>query len=503
MSSVSEQEEDFASMFEASVKARQFTRGQTIEGTIVGFGPKVAFVNVGGKGEAEIDLAELKDADGDVEVSIGDRIQAMVVSTGGGIVLSRKGVRNAATQRELEDAFRAGVAVEGKVEKVVKGGYEVRIARERAFCPLSQIDIARTMDPAAHEGKTYAFRVIEYKNGGKDVVLSRRKHLEDEQRASAAEVRKSVVVDAVLSGRVASVLDFGAFIDLGGGIQGLLHVSEMSWSRSTTPSEIVAPGDQITVKVLRVDDATQKISLGLKQLLDDPWSTVTSRFTVGDAIKGRVTRVAEFGAFVELEAGIEGLAHVSTFAPGRAGEWKASVPAGMTGTFEILSVDTAQKRIGIALVDEHSAFAASASALRAPADGSPLQRDTSSSAAAGATAAKAALAPGTIVTGKIERHEKFGVLVFLSPGRTGLMPFAETGLERDADVRKAFPVGSDVEVVVLEADPAGRRIRVSKKAVAEQREKAEVRAYTERPDAAPETSMGSIADKLRGALGKR
>src|SRR6185503_13224162 len=137
---------------------------------------------VGGKGEAEIDLAELKDADGDVEVSVGDRIQAIVVSTSGGIVLSRKGVRNAATQRELEDAYRAGIAVEGKVDKAVKGGYEVRIARERAFCPLSQIDIARTADPAAHEGKTYAFRIIEYKDGGQTLVVSRRKQLEEEQQ---------------------------------------------------------------------------------------------------------------------------------------------------------------------------------------------------------------------------------------------------------------------------------------------------------------------------------
>src|SRR5687767_196147 len=203
-------------MFEASVKARQFHRGQTIEGTIVAFGPKVAFINIGGKGEAEIDLAELKDAEGDVEVSVGDRLQAMVVSTSGGIVLSRKGVRNAATQRELEDAFRAGLAVEGKVEKAVKGGYEVRIARERAFCPLSQIDISRTTDPAAHEGKLYTFRVIEYMNGGKDVVLSRRKQLEEEQRAGAEALRKTIVPGAVIQGRVASVLDFGAFVDLGG-----------------------------------------------------------------------------------------------------------------------------------------------------------------------------------------------------------------------------------------------------------------------------------------------
>jgi small subunit ribosomal protein S1 len=273
------------------------------------------------------------------------------------------------------------------------------------------------------------------------------------------------------------VLDFGAFVDLGGGIQGLLHVSEMSWTHVTNPNEIVAPGDSITVKVLRVDDATQKISLGLKQLLDDPWSSVASSYEVGQVRTGRITRVAEFGAFVELEPGIEGLAHASTFAPtGRAGGWAKSVAAGMTGAFEIMSIDPAQKRIGVALVEEGS------------------------SRAAGATSPQGAIAAGTIVTGKVERHEKFGVFVFLSPGRTGLMPSAETGLDRDADMAKAFPVGSDVEVVVLEADPAGRRIRVSRKAVAEQREQAELREYAARQDTAPADSLGSMADKLRGAL---
>jgi small subunit ribosomal protein S1 len=474
---VSEQEEDFAALFEASVKARQFDRGQTIEGTIVAIGPEVAFVNVGGKAEAEIDLAELKNANGDVEVSVGDRIQAMVVSTSGGLVLTRRGVRNAATQRELEDAFRAGLAVEGKVEKAVKGGYEVRLARERAFCPLSQVDIVRTADPAVHEGQVYAFRIIEYKDGGKNVVVSRRKHLEEQQRVSAVEVRKTIVPGTVLTGRVASVPAFGAFVDLGGGIQGLLHVSDMSWSRVTNPGEIVAPGDQITVKVLRVDEATQKIALGLKQLLDDPWTTVATTYEVGQVRTGRVTRVADFGAFVELEPGIEGLAHASTFAPtGHTGGWAESVAVGSTGAFEILSIDAAQKRIGIALVDEGS------------------------SRAAGATAPQGAFVSGAIVTGKVERHEKFGVFVFLSPGRTGLMPLAETGVDRDVDLRKAFPIGSDVEVVVLEADPLGRRIRLSRKAVAEQRERAELREYAARPDAAPTASLGSLADNLRNAL---
>jgi small subunit ribosomal protein S1 len=356
-------QEDFAAMFEASVKARRFERGQTIEGIIVGFGPKVAFVDVGGKGEAEIDIEELKDADGDVEVSIGDRLTAVVVATSGGILLSRRGVRNAATQRELEDAYRAGLAVEGKVEKAVKGGYEVRVARERAFCPLSQIDVARTADPAVHEGQHYTFRIIEYKNGGRDVVLSRRRHLEEEQRASADAIRKSLVPGAVVRGRVASVLDFGAFVDLGAGIQGLLHVSEMSWSRNTTPGAIVAVGDQITVKVLRVDEATGKISLGLKQLQDDPWATVPARYEVGQVRSGRVTRVVEFGAFVELEPGVEALAHASSFPPApRPGGWAKSIAVGLTGAFEILTIDPAQKRIGIALVEEGSSRAAAATA---------------------------------------------------------------------------------------------------------------------------------------------
>jgi small subunit ribosomal protein S1 len=384
---VSEQEEDFAAMFEASEKARQFKRGQQIEGVVVAIGPKVAFVDIGGKGEAEIDVAELKDADGDIDVSVGDRINAIVISTSGGITLSRKGVRNAATQRELEDAFRSGLAVEGKVIEANKGGFEVRIARERAFCPLSQIDIVRTDDANVHVGKTYAFRVIEYKNGGKDVVLSRRKLLEDEQRANAAEARKAIVPGATITGRVASVVDFGAFIDLGGGVQGLLHVSEMGWSRVTNPNEIVAPGDQITVKVLRVDEATQKISLGLRQLQDDPWSSVSAKYQAGQVYRGRISRIADFGVFVELD-----------------------------------------------------------------------------------------------------------------PEFTGLVPASETGVDRNMDLRKAFQVGTMLDVVVLEVDAASRRIRLSKTAVAEQQEQAEVRDYAARSDVAPGPSVGALAEKLRGAL---
>jgi small subunit ribosomal protein S1 len=384
------EDEDFATMFEQSVQARRIEKGRTIEGTVVAIGEASALVDVGGKSEAEIDVAELKDDEGDLEVAVGDRIQAMVVSTAGGLKLSRKLAMGAASAGQLEDAFRAGLPVEGKVEREVKGGYEVRIARQRAFCPISQIDIVRNTDPSPHIGRVYRFHITEYKEGGRNLVVSRRVLLEREQQANAAEARKSIVEGAVISGRVASVRDFGAFVELGGGIQGLLHVSEMAWARVADPSQVAKPGDDITVKVLRVDAEKQKISLGLKQLLGDPWSTAADTYQAGQLHTGRVTRVADFGVFVELEPGVE-----------------------------------------------------------------------------------------------------------------GLIPASESGVGRDGDLKKAFSVGSQVQMVVLEVDAGARRMRLSVTAVQKMRETDEVREYTERGDAKPAEGFGSMADKLRDALKPR
>jgi small subunit ribosomal protein S1 len=340
-------------------RGQRASRTQTIQGTIVAIGPEVAFVDVGGKGEATIDVDELKDADGQLEVAVGERIEAVVVSTAGGLTLSRKLARGAATARQLEEAFHTGLPVEGKVERTVKGGYEVRLAGMRAFCPFSHIDIARGTDPSAHVGKVYTFRITEYKEHGRNLVVSRRALLEHEQRAQADEVRRSIVPGATLAGRVASVRDFGAFVDLGGGVQGLLHVSEMAWSRVVNPSEVLQPGQQITVKVLSVDEAKDKISLGLKQLTDDPWARVRTTYEVGQTLKGRVTRVAEFGAFVELEPGVEALAHASTFAPtGRPQDWKADVRPGTSVRLTILTIDVEKKRVGVAVVPDDANDAA-------------------------------------------------------------------------------------------------------------------------------------------------
>jgi small subunit ribosomal protein S1 len=206
----------------------------------------------------------------------------------------------------------------------------------------------------------------------------------------------------------------------------------------------------------------------------DPWSTAAERYKVGQALTGKATRVAEFGVFVELEPGIEALAHLSTFAPtGKKDGWKAAVQPGAAVAVEILTVDLERKRIGVAVLEEGSARGAGAGA-------------------------RVEIVPGARLTGQVDRHENYGVFVFLAPGRTGLIHLSETGVERQSDFRKAFPVGTDIEVIVLEM--AGRRIQLSRKAVLESKEKSEVREYAEHQDQAQAEGFGSLADKLRKAI---
>jgi len=246
----------------------------------------------------------------------------------------------------------------------------------------------------------------------------------------------------------------------------------------TDPTSVVEPGDEITVKVLRVDEEQGRISLGLKQLQADPWTSVVTDYRVGQVLSGRVTRVADFGAFVELAPGIEALAHVSTFPPtGRTDGWKSSVSPGNEVVAEILSIDSERKRMGIAIAEEGSAQATRA-------------KDRE-------------IAPGARLVGKVKDHESYGVFVFLDAGNTGLIPLEETGVDKGDDLRKAFPVSSDVEVIVLEVDPSNRRIRLSAKAVKEATEKGEARDFAERQQAEKSESFGSLASSLRAAMERR
>ncbi len=464
------EEEDFAALLAETLKPTLFKVGQTVQGAIVLIGRDVVFVDIGGKGEATMDLTELQDETGQLTVEVGTTIEAVVVSTSGGVTLSHKLARSAASRRQLEDAYRAQLPVEGRVEKANKGGYEIRVGGQRAFCPISQIDTGFTSDPEVHVGKVYTFQIIEYKEDGKDLVISRRALIEEEERKKEGEVRSTIVPGADLPGRIASVQPYGAFVDLGGGIQGLLHVSEMGWSRVSDPTAVVQAGDSVTVRVLGVDDDKGKISLGMKQLQSDPWDAVGRSYASGQRLPGTVTRILEFGAFIELQPGIEALAHLSTFPPsGKRDGWKDAVTVGATVAVEILAVDFEKRRIGVAVIEKDSAPALSIEA-------------------------------GARLTGIVERHERYGVFVFLGPGSTGLLPNEETDTAYGTDLKQLFPLGSEIEVVVLEVDPENHRIRLSRKAIREAAEKDDARAYSKQQDKGQESSFGSMADKLREAL---
>lgn len=344
-------EEDFAALFAASEQTKHFKPGQTVRGTIVAIAADVALVNVGAKGEASIAIEELQDDDGRTDAKVGDRIEATIISTTGGITLSRRLQRGAASRQQLEQAFRSGLPVEGKVDSQVKGGYSVTIAKLRAFCPASQIDVIRDTDPASHLGRVYAFRVIEFREDGRKFVVSRRALLEEEQKARAEDVRRSLAVGAVITGRVVSVREFGAFVDLGGGVQGLLHISEMGWSRVADPSLVAKPGDEITVKILRIEEKNgeQKIALGLKQLSDDPWSHAAERYPIGTTVNGRVTRIADFGAFVELEPGVIGLLPMSETGLSRDAVARKSFQVGAQIGVAVVEIDPGGRRIRLSL----------------------------------------------------------------------------------------------------------------------------------------------------------
>ncbi|MEE2790945.1 MAG: S1 RNA-binding domain-containing protein [Acidobacteriota bacterium] len=464
------EEEDFAALLASSLEPAVFETGQMVQGVVVLIGKDVVFVDVGGKGEATMDRTELQNEEGQLTVEVGATIEAVVVSTADGVTLSHKLARGAATQRKLEEAYRAQLPVEGRVEKANKGGYEVEVGGQRAFCPISQIDTRFTSDPEEHIGQLYTFRILEYNEESKNIVISRRALLIEEEREQEAEVRKTIVPGADLPGRIASVQPYGAFVDLGGGIQGLLHVSEMGWSRVSDPTIVVQPGDCVTVRVLGIDDEKGKISLGMKQLQTDPWDAAGRSYASGHRQTGTVTRVLDFGAFIELRPGIEALAHVSTFPPSKKRDgWKDAVTVGATVSVEILNVDLEKKRIGVAVIEKDLARVQTVEA-------------------------------GVRLTGTVERHERYGVFIFLSPGHTGLLPSEETDTPYGTDLKRLFPVGTDIEVIVLDVEPDGRRIRLSRKAIREVEENNDARAYSKRQSKGQEATFGSIADKLRAAF---
>jgi small subunit ribosomal protein S1 len=441
--------EDFATLFAREAARPVLEVGQIVKGRVIQITAESVFVDVGSKGEAWIERAELTDADGRLKVAVGDEVEATVVSAGDEVRLSHKLRQGAQARQALAMAAQTGIPVEGKVAAVIKGGYEVTVGGLRGFCPFSQMDVRRVESGEEYVGRVLEFRVTTFSDNGRNLVLSRRRILEERAAEAAEETRKKILPGAVLTGTVASLADFGAFVDLGG-VQGLVPLSELSHSRASRPADLLRVGDAVTVKVLRIDQEKGRVSLSLKALEGDPWGAVAGRLRERQIVRGRAARSTEFGLFVELLPGVDGLLHVTEIPRSRQGAMREAAAAGAEIAVMIVSIDPEKRRVALAL---------------APEGAEPGQQMESR------------VEVGAVLTGTVERHEPFGIFVRLGPGQTGLVPSAELTMSRGADPRRVFPTGSEIKVLVLAIEEGGRRIRLSHAQALAREEQAETQAY--------------------------
>src|SRR3989442_8637347 len=422
-------DEDFATLFAREAARSVLEIGQIVKGRVIQIAAESIFVDVGGKGEAWIERAELTDDEGRLRVAVGDEVEATVVSTGDEVRLSHKLRQGAQARQALAVAADTGLPVEGKVAAVIKGGYEVTGGGLRAFCPFSQMDLRRVEAPDPLVGRVLEFRISRYEEQGRNIVLTRPALLEEHAAKAAEETRKKIVAGALLPGTVASLASFGAFVDLGG-VQGLVPLSEVSHSRVGRLADRLHVGQSVTVKVLKVDDAKGKITLSLKALEGDPWAPVPGQLRERQIVSGRVARMTDFGVFVELLPGVDGLLHLTEIPRARHGALRQAAETGAELIVLTSSIDFDKRRIGLALAPEGAM------------PGEQLE---------------SRIAVGAVVTGTVERIEPFGVFLRIGPGQVGLIPNAEMGTPRNADHRKTFPPGTEVKVAVLSIEEGGKR----------------------------------------------
>lgn len=468
------EEEDFGKLLEESERAEKISvvRDRKVQGIVVSVGEEWVFVDVGAKSEASVARVELEDEQGQVNVKPGDTIEAYVVkSTGEEILLSMK-MTSAASQEALLDAYKSGVPVEGRVESERKGGFTVRALGKEAFCPYSQIDSQRVTNPEDYIGNRYSFRVIEYKEGGRNIVLSRRVILEEERAVELARLKENLKEGQRLEGVVTKVAPFGVFVEIGGA-EGLIPMAELSWARVESASDIFKPGDKVEVETLNIDWERERITLSAKAATENPWDTAGQDFSVEKTYEGLVKKLMDFGAFVELTPGVEGLIHISNMTAGRRINHPREVlQDGEKVRVKIISVDQEARRIGLELVSSESN----------PEEEAPD------------------LKVGDKVQGEVEAIKEYGVFVALPGRKTGLLHVSEIEGNMGRDLRKNFNVGGAIDVEILNIDPESQKISLSRRSMREKSEADMVKDYVDSDSEGK--SMGTLGDILKDKLGK-
>ena len=432
--------ESFAELFEQSLTGTEMRPGAIVLGTVIDITSESVIVNAGLKSEGVIDRIQFIGNDGELEVNVGDQVEVALdaVEDGWGTTrLSREKAKRHQAWQFLEKAFDDEETVTGMINGKVKGGFTVELGNIRAFLPGSLVDVRPVRDTSYLEGKDLEFKVIKLDRRRNNVVVSRRAVVEKEYSEEREKLLETLQEGQEVKGIVKNLTDYGAFVDLGG-IDGLLHITDMAWRRVKHPSEVVEIGDEIMVKVLKFDRERQRVSLGLKQMGDDPWVNIARRYPEGTRVWGKVTNIADYGCFVEIEEGVEGLVHVSEM------DWTNKnihptkvVQMGDEVEVMVLDIDEERRRISLGMKQ--------------------CQPNPWDEFATGHN-------KGDHVTGKIKSITDFGIFIGLDGGIDGLVHLSDISWdETGEDAIRRFKKGDEIESVVLSVDPERERISLGVK----------------------------------------
>src|SRR5215471_6505757 len=432
-------EEDFAALLAESFGQDTVKEGEILRGTVIAVGKDYAIVDVGYKSEGQVSLEEFRQADGSIGVKPGDVVDVLLESRendAGMCVLSKEKADRFKVWDEISAACERDELIEGVITARVKGGLSVTIrGGVKAFLPGSQVDLRPVRNLDAFLNQSFKFKVIKFNKKRGNIVLSRRVLLEKERAELKEQTLEKLKEGQIVEGIVKNLTEYGAFIDLGG-IDGLLHITDMSWGRVTHPSELFQVGDHVRVKVLKFNADTERVSLGLKQISEDPWTHAQTKYPPGTVVRGKVVSLKDYGAFIELEEGIEGLVHISEMSWTRRVKHPSKVVAvGDTVEAVVLDIDPRQNRISLGMKQlEPNPFAS----------------------------LKEKYPPGTVVKGVVRNIADFGIFVEIEEGIDGLVHVSDLSwTQRVKHPSELYQKGDEVEAVVLNIDFDGEKPKVS------------------------------------------
>ena len=436
--------ENFAQLFEESLQELETRPGSIVKGTVVSIDKDIVLVDAGLKSESAIPADQFKNAEGELEIAVGDSVDVALDAVEDGFgetILSREKAKRHEAWVELEKAYEDKVTIKGVINGKVKGGFTVEVNSVRAFLPGSLVDVRPVRDTTHLEGKELEFKVIKLDAKRNNVVVSRRAVIEAESSAERETLLANLEEGHEIKGIVKNLTDYGAFVDLGG-VDGLLHITDMAWKRVKHPSEIVNVGDEINVKVLKFDKEKQRVSLGMKQMGNDPWQEIAQRYPEGTKITGQVTNLTDYGCFVEIEDGVEGLVHVSEM------DWTNKnihpskvVNLGDSVEVMVLEIDEERRRISLGLKQ----------CIDNPWETFAKSHEK-----------------GDKVSGKIKSITDFGIFIGLDGGIDGLVHLSDISWNKSGeDAVRDYKKGDEISAVVLQVDPERERISLGVKQIEE------------------------------------